>query len=158
MMAVQFVSAVFMTELISCKSSALALLYTILTAGIWTVLLLSESRGEVLLKWLLSVPLCYPVLLYFWHTHYAVRALNRALPGYGRQSAGGAFAGSMFVVLLTALCAIGLTAALARPQEPKPRQEAVRLGIGAGYTALVAIAIVMLEQQFPAYEMLISSV
>ena len=50
MMAAQFVSAVFMTELISCKSSVLALLCTILTAGIWTVLLLSESRGEVLLK------------------------------------------------------------------------------------------------------------
>ena len=158
MMAAQFVSAVFMTELISCKSSVLALLCTILTAGIWTVLLLSESRGEVLLKWLLSVPLCYPVLLYFWHTHFAVRALNWALPGYGSQSAGGAFAGSLLVVLLAAFCAIGLLAALARPQAPSPKREAVRLGIGAGCTVITVAAVLLLTSQFPPYEAIIARV
>lgn len=158
MMAVQYVSAIFMTELLSCKSSLLAVLCTLLTAAVWTVLLLSESKRDVLLKWLLSVPLCYPVLLYFWHTHFAVRALNWALPGYGSQSAGGAFAGSLLVVLLAAFCAIGLLAALARPQEPSPKREAIRLGIGAGCTVITVAAVLLLGIQFPPYEAIIARV
>ncbi|MBR3630682.1 MAG: hypothetical protein IKN55_09495 [Oscillospiraceae bacterium] len=150
-MAVQYVSAIFLTEAISYKSNVLMLLYTVLTAGVWTLVLLSEDTRTVLAKWLFSVPLCYPVLLCYWNTHYAVRALNWAFPGYGRQSAGGGFAGAMLLLLLTALCTVGLIAALARHPKPDQKAEAIRLCIGGGCTLAVIAGAVLLATQFPPY-------
>lgn len=156
MAAIQYVSAAFLTEIIAHRSTALALVYMVLTAAVWTLLLLSEGRWETLAKWLLSVPLCYPVLQYFWKTHYAVRALNWVIPCYGGQSSGGAFAGCVQLVLLTGLCAAGLLAALSRHPKPSGKDEAIRLCIGTGCTLGILAAVLLLERQFPSYQQVLA--
>ena len=120
------------------------------------LLLLSENRKEVLAKWLLSVPLSNLLLQYFWNTNYAVRALNWVYPGYGMQSAGGRFAGSMLLLIQTVLCGIGLIAAFSRPQKADRKAAAIRLCIGGGCTLAVIAAVLLLETQFPPYEQVVS--
>ncbi len=155
-MAVQYVCAVFLGEIISYAGLVPALLYLALMAAVWVLLLLSENRKEVLAKWLLSVPLSNLLLQYFWNTHYAVRALNWAYPGYGTQSAGGGFAVFVLLLLQTVLCGIGLIAAFSSPQKADPKAEAIRLCIGGGCTLAVIAAVLLLETQFPPYEQVVS--
>ena len=76
----------------------------LVVAVIYAVMLLSENRKTLLLKWVLTLPFSFLCLEYFWQTHYSVRALNWMTEGYGKQSAGGNFAGFLFLVLLFVLC------------------------------------------------------
>ena len=92
-MSFVIVSAVFISEIISIASNLLLLPYLLLVAVLYAVMLLSESNKRVLLKLVASLPLSYLCFNYFWKTHYSVRALNWVISGYGKQSAGGNFAG-----------------------------------------------------------------
>lgn len=78
LLAVYYVSAVFLAEIISYKSTVLSLLFILCTAGMYGLALVSGSNGAALCKWLLSLPLRILCFEYFWRTNYAVRALNLA--------------------------------------------------------------------------------
>ena len=155
-LAIQFSAAVYLGEIISYAGLVPALLYLVLTAAVYMLLLLSEKRDEALAKWFLSMPLCNAVMLYFWETKYAVRALNWAYPGYGMQSAGGKFTASGLLLVQAALCGSGVIAAVSRPQKPDQKATAIRLCIGGGCTLAVIAVVLLLEMQFPSYEQIVS--
>lgn len=156
LIAIQFSAAVYLGEIISYAGLVPALLYLVLTAAVYMLLLLSEKKVEALAKWFLSMPLCNLVMLYFWNTNYAVRALNWVYPGYGMQSAGGKFTASGLLLVQAALCGIGVIAAVSRPQKPDQKATAIRLCIGGGCTLAVIAAALLLETQFPPYEQVVS--
>ena len=98
-MSAVVVSAIFLAEIIRTANDLLLLPYLLVVAVIYAVMLLSENRKTLLLKWVLTLPFSFLCLEYFWQTHYSVRALNWMTEGYGKQSAGGNFAGFLFLVL-----------------------------------------------------------
>ena len=103
-MSAVVVSAIFLAEIIRTANDLLLLPYLLVVAVIYAVMLLSENRKTLLLKWVLTLPFSFLCFEYFWQTHYSVRALNWMTEGYGKQSAGGNFAGFLFLVLLFVLC------------------------------------------------------
>lgn len=116
-MSAVVVSAIFLAEIIRTANDLLLLPYLLFVAVIYAVMLLSENRKTLLLKWVLALPFSFLCFEYFWQTHYSVRALNWMTEGYGKQSAGGNFAGFLFLVLLFVLCAAGMIFAYSRSSE-----------------------------------------
>jgi len=97
-MSVITVSAIFLAEIIGIANELFRLPYLLIVAVIYAAMLLSESKKQLLLKWVLSLPFSFFCFEYFWQTHYSIRALNWIIEGYGTQSAGGNFSG--FIVLI----------------------------------------------------------
>lgn len=116
-MSAVVVSAIFLAELIRIANIFLLVPYFLVVAVIYTALLLSESRKALLLKWVLALPFSFFCFEYFWQTHYSIRALNWMIDGYGKQSAGGNFTGFLLLILLFALCAVGILFAYSRSSE-----------------------------------------
>ena len=90
-MSVITVSAIFLAEIIGIANELFRLPYLLVVAVIYAAMLLSESKKQLLLKWVLSLPFSFFCFEYFWQTHYSIRALNWIIEGYGTQSAGAIF-------------------------------------------------------------------
>lgn len=155
-MAVVIVSSIFISEIISIAGNLLLLPYLLLIAVLYAVMLLSESNKRVLLKLVVSLPLSYLCFNYFWKTHYSVRALNWMIPGYGKQSAGGNFAGFAALIFLLFLCLGGIIFAFFKSSEKiKPYTEKQSIA-GIIISALVVVIVLYLETLFPSYTAVIS--
>ena len=113
-LAVMYVSSIYLIAAISYKSVTGAVIYALFIAAAYFLTLISPDKKKWLLKYLLSVPLSFGVIWYFWLTEYSVRALNWTYPDYGRFSAGGNFNGLVQVISFSALC---LVAIIAGPDE-----------------------------------------
>ena len=103
-MSAVVVSAIFLAEIIRTANDLLLLPYLLVVAVIYAVMLLSENRKTLLLKWVLTLPFSFLCLEYFWQTHYSVRALNWMTDVYCMLSAVGYFAVFLFIVLLLVHC------------------------------------------------------
>jgi hypothetical protein len=150
--SVLFVSAVFLADIISYGSTVLSIAYIILTAAMYGFCLISRNRIIWLIKWGASLPLSYIVFKYFQTYHYSIRALNRAFPGYGRQTAGGAFAKVGRFYILAFFCAVtGIAAMFIKPKS-FDKFGKVQLIIALAAAGATIAAVLMLERQFPPYE------
>ena len=80
-MSVITVSAIFLAEIIGIANELFRLPYLLVVAVIYAAMLLSESKKQLLLKWVLSLPFSFFCFEYFWQTHYSIRALldNRGI-------------------------------------------------------------------------------
>lgn len=157
-LAVLFVSAVFLSDIIAAKGVIPAFAYLILTAVVYGVTMISKNTKTALLKWGMSVPFSYLVLQYFWQTDFAVRALNWTYPGYGSASAGGAFAGFVQLIFLSVSCLIGGIAGAFSEKKDFARFRKVQFLISFLSAAVISIVVLLLEKQFPAYNEIISAV
>ena len=158
LLAVCYVAAIFLGNLIGYRSDLLMLVYLLCTAAVYGLMMLSRNTLTALCKWLLSLPLAYLCFQYFWETKFALRALNWMIPGYGRQSAGGNFAGLGQLLLLTLLCFAAWLAGLC--YQPKNMQKVLRLQrmLGGIWLVGTVAAALWLERQFPPYEAVIAAV
>ena len=116
-MSVITVSAIFLAEIIGIANELFRLPYLLVVAVIYAAMLLSESKKQLLLKWVLSLPFSFFCFEYFWQTHYSIRALNWIIEGYGTQSAGGNFSGFIVLILLLVLCFAGMIFAYSKSSE-----------------------------------------
>lgn len=150
--ALVFVSTIFITDMLSVKSTALTLVYMVAAALVYGLAMKSDSPKSLLLKWGISLPLAYLVLQYFWATHYSVRALNWLLPGHGSSTAGGHMSGAVLLAVFAVLCIIAV--GIAQYALPQGAKHFTRVQwIAALVLAVVLIVTVMLlEQQFPSYQ------
>ena len=151
-LAVLFVSAVFLSAVISYSGVLPAYACIILTAAVYGIAMISQSYKIALLKWGLSVPFSVPVLLYFWKTNYAVRALNWKYPDYGTSSAGGNFAGFSLLVFLAVSCLIAGIAGLCANEQKYEKRKKAQYIISFGAAAVTVAVVLLLQMQFPPYE------
>ena len=121
-MSVITVSAIFLAEIIGIANELFRLPYLLVVAVIYAAMLLSESKKQLLLKWVLSLPFSFFCFEYFWQTHYSIRALNWIIEGYGTQSAGGNFSGFIVLILLLVLCFAGMIFAYSKSSEKINRE------------------------------------
>lgn len=151
-MSTVFVSAIFLSEIISITSDLFVLLYLFLVSLIYATMLLSESKKVALLKWIVSLPLSCLWFCYFWKKNYSIRALNWIISGYGKQSAGANFVGYLSLCFLLFLCLCGMVFAFSKTSEKiKPYTKAQAIA-GAIVWILVVVVVVYLETLFPLYK------
>ncbi|MBQ8966226.1 hypothetical protein [Ruminococcus sp.] len=150
--SVIFVSAMFIADILSWSGGFFAaLVYILLAAALYVLALISSSKKLWLLKWGVSVPLSFLVLQYFRYTDYMVRSLNWVFPNYGRQSAGGNFAGMLLLAVLSFMCLAGGLTALSMSREDKG-SDIRRLIVTSVFTAMIVYGVLVCEAQFPSYE------
>lgn len=156
-MSAVVVSAIFLAEIIRIANIFLLVPYFLVVAVIYTALLLSENRKTLLLKWVLVLPFSFFCFEYFWQTHYSIRALNWMIEDYGKQSAGGNFAGFLFLILLFVLCVAGILFAYSRSSEKIKRYTKAQSLVSLLLLVLVIVVVVTLEAFFPSYPDVLSN-
>jgi len=152
--SVLFVSTIFLSGLILIKSDRIAYVYIIFMALLYGMGMISRNAKSWLLKWGLSIPFSYMVLQYFWQTDFMTRAINWVLPGYGKNSAGGNFAGFLMLCFQAVLCFIGGIAGLQVGKKLVDHNkyesfEKKQVIIGIVIALLIAVIDMMLERRFP---------
>lgn len=155
--SILFVSSVFLSDLISIKHYPLEYVYIILVALLYGFLMVSRNIRHWGLKWVISIPISYLVLQYFWQTEFSIRALNWVLPEYGKRSAGGKFASSFLLCILVAACFISGIASIGVGKMLVDRElfdkfEKKQVIASVGIALIIAIAVLLLERNFPSAE------
>ncbi len=156
-LAIIFVSAIFISQIISYKSEIL-FIYEIFIALIYGFALVSNKISDTIFKWLFSLPFSYIVLQYFWKTEYAMRGLNWVFPYYGEPSAGGNFAGFIQLCFLLLCCAISMVVFFTMTKSYKIKKyksfEKIQMIVCGVLGVAIVLTVVILEQQFPEEYML----
>ena len=150
-LSVLFVSAIFLSEIISYKNDLLSFAYILFTSLLYGIAMISKDKKAVLTKWGLSIPFSYIIIQYFWTTNYSVKALNWIFPAYGKPSAGGSFAGFVLLLLLSVICLICGIASASVKIKDYVFFEKIQLIITSAFTLITAAIVLFLEQQFPSY-------
>lgn len=152
-MAVIFISALFTVEMISYTGGQIvSIFYILLAALLYMYTFISSDRRSMFIRWLVSIPLSYPVWKWFVDRDFLIRALNMVFPGYGEQSGGGAFAALfLWVVLAIAVSCAIVVSLLVRPKLSR-RFCAVQTLISIVMSIMIVAAILFLERQFPSAE------
>ena len=150
-LAVMYISDIFLIEVSSYKFELPATFILIgLMAILYFMSLISKERKYTITKWLLSIPLAIPVWYCFVKSNYSLRALNWAIPEYGGQSGGGAFAVVYLWALFSGLCIIALLASIAvKPKLPE-KVWSKQLYVSITVTLLIISAVIILGRQFPS--------
>ncbi len=153
-LAVVFISSIFLGDMISYKWDGLVWGYFVLSAGLYGLMFWNVSKLNAFFTWLVSLPLSYLVLQYFWKTHYAIRALNWAIPYYGENSAGGNFVGSIRLLVFAVLCLVGIGVGMSCRSQDEERTERKRLVLGTVAAGVLIFLVLLLESKFPSYEVI----
>ncbi|MBP5607203.1 MAG: hypothetical protein J6X66_02900 [Lachnospiraceae bacterium] len=153
--SILFVSSVFITDLISIKLSPFEYVCIIFAALLYGFGMVSRNIRRGGLKWVLSIPISYLVMQYFWQTEFSIRALNWVLPEYGKRSAGGNLAGMHLLCIQLIICAIsgivGISAGKVLVDRDIYDKFEKRQVIAAAVIALIiVIIVVILESRFPS--------
>jgi len=128
----------------------------IFVTALYSIALVSKNKKIWLLKWGASIPFSYFVLQYFWNTHYSIRALNWVFPDYGRDTAGGRFAGSALFMIFSVMCLICgiITFFIKIKNYDKFRK--IQFIVTLSSAVLIVCTVLILEKQFPSYGYIIS--
>lgn len=150
--SVSFTSAVFLSNIVSIASPMLAIVYLFIVAAFYAGMLISETGKIIFVKWMLSLPISFVCFQYFWKTHYSIRALNWMLSDYGKQSAGGSFAGFVMLIIQLVLCLFAIIVAVSVKPRNYRKFEKIQLVSGIVFGIVNVITVVILEMQFPSYQ------
>ena len=146
------VSAMFLSQIISVRSTGLSLLYIVVTAVMYLFAMIAKDKRSVLIKWLISIPCAIGIWWLFIKSEYALRALNWVIPDYGRQSAGGRLAGAFELLTLSLLCLIGLIVSIfVRPKDYE-RFRKIQLAVCMALMVIVIAVVFILNGQFPSLD------
>ncbi|SFD02025.1 hypothetical protein [Ruminococcus albus] len=152
-LAVLYVSAIFLETIINDTCGfGVTIIYLLGVAALYGFTLLSKNKIEWFLKWGVSILFSPLVLLYFWETNYAIRALNWVIPGYGRESAGGGFVRAFLLIILSVLCIVGGIYSLTVNTKYYDVLKKVQLIVSSFFTVVIIVAVLVLETEFPSYE------
>jgi hypothetical protein len=150
-----YVSAIFLPDMISVKSTGLSLLYIVVAGLLFSLTMISKDKKTVFIKWLISGFFGFAVWWLFVRCEFAMRALNWMIPEYGNsRSAGGNFAGAVGFLILTALCAVGLIINLFLRVKDYERFRKIQLVICMTVAAAVIAVVFILERQFPSSDLI----
>lgn len=154
-MALIYVSGIFLSDILSF-SMALTGLYIVFTAALYALAAVGRDSRTAFIKWAVSVPFAYLVIQYFRRTDYAIRSLNWLYPGYGRQSAGGAFAALFNMLALSVLCLPGIIAGANAKPEVHKRLQKIQPAVIISADIIITSAVLILESRFPPIELILS--
>jgi len=155
-LAILYVSTIFVAPVISYGNEVLSLIYIEFIAILYGISLISRNKKIWLIRWGLSIPFSYLVIQYFWNVNYAIRALNWAFPYYGEASAGGNFASSCWMLLLSISCLFSGIIGLFIKIDNFAKFEKIQIIIILIVIGLIVAAVLLLEHQFPPYDYIIS--
>lgn len=154
--AVFLVSGIYLANIISWREPRLELvfLFSVLMAVLYGAAFISRRLGECFLKLIISFPLSYLCLQYFWKTEYMLRSLNWVYPGYGHLSGVGKSAAGLLIIVYFILCIIALICAFGLSTIIEENNKAIRFEkpqlIVCGILGIATVAVVIiLERQFP---------
>ena len=155
--AVLFVSTIFLSNLISIKLSPLEYVYIIFVALLYGMGMVSRDIKHWILKWVISIPFSYLVIQFFWKTDFSLRALNWVLKDYGKESAGGRFAGFIFLCFQFICCFISGIASIVAGKiltdhGRYEKNEKKQVIAGIAVAVLIVIIVLFLEMNFPSAE------
>lgn len=150
--SVFYVTAIFLSEIISIKSTFLALAYIVATGLVYLFAMIGKDKKNVLIKWLISIPVSLLIWWFFIRSEYSLRALNWVIPEYGRRSAGGNFAGLFNLVILSSLCLCGIVGSLFVRPKNYERFRKIQLPVCMILMVMIIAAVFILERQFPSVE------
>lgn len=158
-LAVTYISSLFLTEVVSYKSEWPAtFVFIVLMAVLYFFMLVSKDRKSTLIKWLISIPFAIPIWFWFVKSDYSLRALNWAVPEYGLQSGGGAFAVVFLWAVFSGMCCITLLISIAvKPRLPEKAWR-IQLYVAIALTLLMITSVIFLENQFPSAEEVLAKV
>jgi hypothetical protein len=115
--------------------------------------LVSKNPFDWLAKVLLCIPFSLPVFVFFWKTNFAVRAINRVYPGYGRESGGSRSANGLLILMYGVACLICALAALtaSSPENQKERRYIGKkqIMVGSAAAAITVMAVLLQAPVFP---------
>ena len=154
-MAVLFVSAIFLTEIISAsvKSIYPEFVYIGFVAIAYGFDFVSSDIKRSLLRFGMSIPFSYLVLQYFWRTDYYIRSLNWIMPEYGmHQSGGSAFVGTFRLFIQIAACFMMGCIGLGLNQRNYVVSEKLQVVVSISATLALILFVVTLEKRFPSMQ------
>ena len=135
------VSAMFLAQIISIRSTGFSLLYIVVTAVMYLFAMIAKDKRSVLMKWLISIPCAIGIWWLFIKSEYALRALNWVIPDYGRQ-----------LLTLSLLCLIGLIVSIfVRPKDYE-RFRKIQFVACMALMAIVIAVVFILNGQFPSVD------
>ncbi len=150
--SVFYVSAVFLSEIISLRYGYLALIYMAVTGLLCLYAMISKDKKTVLFKWLISIPVGLFIWWLFVRCEYSLRALNWVIPEYGRRSAGGNLAGTFNLLKLSLLCLTGIVISLFVKPKKFERFRKIQFTVCMIFMVMIIAAMLILERQFPSAE------
>lgn len=151
--SILYVSSMFIIFIIINKYNLTkTIIYSLFIAFLYGFVLLSKSRIIWLFKWGLSIPFTFPVLNYFWLTHYEIRSTNWIFPNYGRTTGGGGFAYSFVLLIYSVFCIISGLLSLIIKIKDYDRFRKIQFYISVGFCIVIVLIILLLQLQFPTYE------
>lgn len=150
--SVFYVPAIFLSEIISIKSTFLVLVYIVATGLAYLFAMIGKDKKNVLIKWLISVPVSLLIWWCFIRSEYSIRALNWVIPEYGRRSAGGNLAGTFNLLILSALCLCGIAVSLFVRPKKYERFRKIQLPVCMIFMVMIIAAVFILASQFPSVE------
>ena len=154
-MAVLFVSAIFLVEIISASVESIypEFVFVGLVAIVYGFELVSNDTKRSLLRFGMSIPFSYLVLQFFWRTDYLIRSLNWVIPEYGRhQSGGAAFVGAFRFFIQIAACFVMGCIGLGLNKRDYVVPEKVQVVVSICVTMALILIVVTLEKRFPSIQ------
>jgi len=124
----------------------------VVTGLVYLFAMIGKDKKNILIKWLISIPVSLLIWWSFIRCEYSIRALNWIIPGYGRRSAGGNFAGAFNLVILSSLCLCGIVISLFVRPKKYERFRRIQLPVCMILMVMIIAAIFILESQFPSAE------
>ena len=151
--SVIFVSGIFMFILLSCEALPLAFLYLAMSAALVGFCFASKDPFEWVTKVLMCIPFSALAFVFFWKTHFAVRAVNWVFPGHGSESGASRSASGLLLLMYGAACLVCALVALSSssPENEKERKYIgkTQIKIGSVTAGIVAVLVVLLALVFP---------
>lgn len=140
---------------LSLKNMYVALAAILLCGVMSFFAVLSESVGQAVLKWLISLPISVVFWIFLVKIQFSLRILNWTVQDYGKSSAGDRMF-FMFLLLIhlgAVVCALGTGCGLSKSVKSEKKLEFVSIikKICGAAVVVIAAAILLLDMAMPAY-------
>lgn len=156
LLAIFWVPTLFLGDIISYNFDILPFIYFGFMAILYALMLKSNKLIESFVKWGISIPISYWIFKYFWKTNYALRSLNWVIKGYGKQSAGGAFASFFYCSTFCFFCILAvLFIGKLKISDYKSFQK-IQACVGSLIGIVIVVVTFILESMFPSYSSIFS--
>lgn len=156
--AMLFLPSHYLITDLSLKASGLVFPIIILCAAMSFFAVLSETVGQAVLKWVISLPMTFICWIYLVKVRFSIRLLNWTVRDYGEPYAGDSmFFMFMLLIHLAAVgCALGIGLVMSglskRAKSEKNIRAVSTIKKVCGAAALIiAAAVLLLDMAMPAY-------
>lgn len=149
--AALFIPAHLLINILSMKANGAEFLAIMICGFLSFFTIFGESVKSAALKWLLSLPITFILIVFFRGSNFYLRALNWAIPDYGEASMGGLWASGFLLICHAAASFFSLLLGLGMSslrKDIKSEKIIKFITISEKICAVVSIAIVLTVMVF----------